>query len=179
MTSNLVRPRDVPKREGYTMSDPVIPKHAPTPGPWTYSVHDTSCGLVWKIGPFNACIYVDTRGGVSNKKLSPFEAAANARLIAAAPDLLAALKEMGDWIAAGLQASDEAWPDERCLKHTEEIAARARAAVNKAEGRPGSCEKCGGSGRLTIYDTATYIGQPCSPIGDEPCPKCSPDGNAT
>jgi hypothetical protein len=100
---------------------------------------------------------------------------------AAAPDLLASLKEMGDWIAAGLQASGEAWPDAKCLQHTEEIAARARAAVDKAEGRPstGSCEKCGGSGRLTIYDIPTYVGQSCSPIGDEPCPKCSPDGNAT
>jgi hypothetical protein len=54
-------------------------------------------------------------------------------------------------------------------------------AAKLAEGRPagGSCEKCGGSGRLTIYDTPTYVGQVCSPIGDEPCPKCSPDGNAT
>lgn len=60
---------------------------------------------------------------------------ADMHLIAAAPELLAALKEMGDWIAAGLQASDEAWPDARCLQHTEEIAARARAAVAKAEGR--------------------------------------------
>jgi hypothetical protein len=56
-------------------------------------------------------------------------------LIAAAPDLLACLKEMGDWIAAGLQASDEAWPDAKCLQHTEEIALRARAAIDKAEGR--------------------------------------------
>ena len=49
--------------------------------------------------------------------------------------LLASLKEMGDWIAAGLQASDEAWPDARCLQHTEEIAARARAAIERAENR--------------------------------------------
>jgi hypothetical protein len=60
---------------------------------------------------------------------------ANANLMAASPDLLASLKELGDWVAGGLQASDEAWPDERCLKHTEEIAARARAAIDKAEGR--------------------------------------------
>jgi len=38
-----------------------------------------------------------------------------------------------------------------------------------------TCDRCGGSGRLTIYDTATYIGQECYPIGDEPCPKCCPD----
>ena len=63
------------------------------------------------------------------------DAAAQLRLAAAAPDLLASLKEMGDWIAGGLQASDEVWPDAQCLKHTEEISARARAAVDKAEGR--------------------------------------------
>lgn len=40
---------------------------------------------------------------------------------------------------------------------------------------PNPCDHCGGSGRLTIYDTATYIGQTCSPIGDEPCPHCHPD----
>lgn len=56
-------------------------------------------------------------------------------LLAQRDELLASLKEMGDWIAAGLQASDEAWPDAQCLQHTEEIAARARAAVDKAEGR--------------------------------------------
>lgn len=64
-----------------------------------------------------------------------FESEDYARLFAAAPELLASLKEMGDWIAAGLQASDEAWPDAKCLQHTEEIAARARAVVDKAEGR--------------------------------------------
>ncbi len=60
---------------------------------------------------------------------------ADARLIAAAPDLLAALKELGDWIAGGLQASDDAMPDAECLKETERLAAKARAAVDKAEGR--------------------------------------------
>jgi hypothetical protein len=49
--------------------------------------------------------------------------------------LLASLKEMGDWVSAGLQASDEAWPDARCLKHTEEIATRARVAIERAENR--------------------------------------------
>lgn len=49
--------------------------------------------------------------------------------------LLASLKELGDWVAAGLQASDEAWPDARCLQHTQEIAERARVAVERAENR--------------------------------------------
>lgn len=48
--------------------------------------------------------------------------------------LLASLKEMGDWLSAGLQASRDAWPDAKCLEHTEEIFGRARAAVDAAEG---------------------------------------------
>lgn len=112
---------------------------------WTYRVSDMKPGTEialkrkhWVVGD------TTTRQGIA----IVFESEDYARLMAAAPDLLASLKEMGDWIAAGLQASDEAWPDARCLKHTEEIAARARAAVDKAEGR--LCDKCGGSGRVTI-----------------------------
>lgn len=108
----------------------MIPKHAPTPGPWAYSVHDTSAGLVWKIGPFNACIYVDMRGGVSNENLSPFEAAANSRLIAAAPDLLEALRTLlpmvEEWHAE--------FPRDVGDKEAPAIAA-AHAAIAKAEGR--------------------------------------------
>lgn len=92
-----------------------------TPGPWS----------VYERNPL--CIE-SPHGNIGLVNLAR-ASEADARLIAAAPDLLAALKEMGDWIAAGLQASDEAWPDARCLQHTEEIAARAHAAVDKAEGR--------------------------------------------
>lgn len=56
-----------------------------------------------------------------------------ARLQADRDRLLASLKEMGDWLSAGLQASKEAWPDARCLQETEEIFGRARAAVDAAE----------------------------------------------
>jgi len=43
---------------------------------------------------------------------------------------------------------------------------------------PEPCGRCGGSGRLTIFDTPMYIGQICAPIGDEPCPACSSEGEA-
>jgi len=102
-----------------------------TPGPWSNErIWDTpECRIHARInGVPMALAEAYTMRNAGEKE-------ANARLIAAAPDLLAALKEMGDWIAAGLQASDEAWPDAQCLKHTEEIAARARAAIDKAEGR--------------------------------------------
>lgn len=39
------------------------------------------------------------------------------------------------------------------------------------------CSRCGGSGRLTIYDNGGF-GQLCSPIGDEPCPKCSAESES-
>lgn len=106
-----------------------------TPGPWRAA--RTPINPWWKVY-IEGHEIAEIEGGeiaVWNDPNRPETVEANARLIAAAPDLLACLKEMGDWIAAGLQASDEAWPDERCLKHTEEIAARARAAVDKAEGR--------------------------------------------
>ncbi len=67
-----------------------------TPGPWLLETAPTSCGICHKIGPFpwrggkqnHACIYVDHPGtGAETQELE-----ANARLIAAAPDLLAAIK---------------------------------------------------------------------------------------
>lgn len=94
-----------------------------TPGPW----HLGGNGFIVYAANGYAICDVKTFHGRSNAD------AANAMLIAAAPELLAALKEMGDWLAAGLHASDDAWPDAKCLEHTEQIAARARAAVDKAE----------------------------------------------
>lgn len=80
--------------ENIQKARPVKPSH--TPGPWTLETVPTSCGICHKIGPFpwrdgkqnHACVYVDYPGS------GPIEAElmANARLIAAAPDLLAALK---------------------------------------------------------------------------------------
>lgn len=63
-----------------------------TPGPWTPKLTRTSCGIAWKIEPLGACLYVDTRGGVCNPDMSEAEASANAQLLAAAPDMLAALE---------------------------------------------------------------------------------------
>ena len=121
------------------MTERSQPAH--TPGPWTVECvvgddpHDI-CGPDRPgEGSPNLLASVAYDDDDPLPHLSLAEANANARLIAAAPELLAALKELGDWVAGGLQASDEALPDARCLQHTEEIAARARAAVDKAEGR--------------------------------------------
>lgn len=70
-----------------------------TQGPWTLETVQTSCGICHKIGPFpwkdgkqnHACIYADYPGTGPIEK----ELLANARLIAAAPDLLKACSE---WI---------------------------------------------------------------------------------
>lgn len=67
-----------------------------TPGPWTLETVRTQVGICHKIGPFpwkdgranHACVYVDYPGTGAVEA----ELLANARLIAAAPNLLAALK---------------------------------------------------------------------------------------
>lgn len=72
-----------------------------TPGPWTLETVPTQVGICHKIGPFpdtrnrepftkpmHACIYVD---GAYRAEHEP-TLLANARLIAAAPELLEALK---------------------------------------------------------------------------------------
>lgn len=71
-----------------------------TPGPWTLETVKTQIGICHCIGPFPplrpgskpsyACIYVDGRYKPEQDPLS----LANARLIAAAPDLLEACKNM-------------------------------------------------------------------------------------
>jgi len=106
-----------------------------TTGPWTLETVKTQVGVCHKIGPFpgtcgremgHACIYVDgihSFPGPHGPKEE--ELLANARLMTAAPDLLAALQ--------------------RCLAHFDNIrpvecdespmAAQARRAIRKATGQ--------------------------------------------
>ncbi len=114
-----------------------VAKH--TPGPWGLETVPTSIGICHQIGPFpstgymednHACVYVDGRnsGGDSNA----VELLANARLIAAAPELLEALEEMLRTHKAAIYVDDgvaelvepeETWMDAR---------AQAVAAIAKA-----------------------------------------------
>lgn len=96
-----------------------------TPGPWTTEAVKTQVGHAHKILPIRACLYVDGRDfrETDEKTLT---AAANARLIAAAPDLLAALQQaLEDY--KSMTSED--------FRHGKDKAARAmmRAAIAKAE----------------------------------------------
>jgi hypothetical protein len=118
-----------------------------TLGPWTLTTVPTSVGSCHKIGPFPvsssirseiyACVYVD--GAYIGREESPAtqELHANARLIAAAPELLAALQA---FVALDTSFSticnqhlndmvDEGQPLARAVK-------QARAAIAKATGEP-------------------------------------------
>lgn len=97
-----------------------------TPGPWSLETVPTSMGTCHKIGPFpsrgfhsetHACVYADSvrRHDYGHCKVGD-ELLANARLIAAAPDLYAALLSLYD-------------------RRTDESMARARDALAKAVGR--------------------------------------------
>jgi hypothetical protein len=89
-----------------------------TPGPWVAS-HDVA-GIVIEPGRSHYLPYVavlESRGGGSEE-----ERWANARLIAAAPELLDALKEAREVLAVAL-----AWPG------SEPIRQKINAALAKAE----------------------------------------------
>lgn len=96
-------------------------EHKHTPGPWTLETVKTSIGFCHKVGPFpwgheklnHACIYVDY-GSHEGVLL------ANARLIAAAPDLLEALEGL-------LALNDEMEALEVQHRWMTAIAAKARA----------------------------------------------------
>jgi hypothetical protein len=106
---------------------------AHTPGPWEVlrALHPSDGGWDWGIGaqlggendPKLFCI-AEVFDVVDRGKNAPAEA--NARLIAAAPDMLALLQEL--------------WADPRVVSHStgpsEEWLLRARATINRATGKP-------------------------------------------
>lgn len=87
-----------------------------TPGPWR--THDVQPEIwtrqVWT-DESHGSVMIATTGGVDKE--------ANARLIAAAPELLAALKALVEWAAFTGGWEAPCWDD-------------ARAAIKKAEGGP-------------------------------------------
>ena len=97
-----------------------------TPGPWTVSCIRLTTAPAFgpdirllEVGPSEdrlALVYFDMKTGLGQ---------ADARLIAAAPDLLAALKTADDYLALNGANSDK-WRDIRVI---------IQAAIAKAEGR--------------------------------------------
>lgn len=109
-----------------------------TPGPWVLETVPTQCGICHKVGPFppkregdkprHACLYADypSPGNPADDEL-----AANARLIAAAPELLSALEGV-------LSAWSRLYPSMPVNERYEDCEFRemqaVRAAIEKATG---------------------------------------------
>lgn len=64
-----------------------------TPGPWTVNPHFNHGAEVRSLASVAWCSVASTHGASSSQSIDAAEARANARLIAAAPDLLEALEE--------------------------------------------------------------------------------------
>lgn len=88
-----------------------------TPGPWFV-------GETWKLRP---PIYCNT-GEICTTEHGQEDSRANARLIAAAPELLEALKELVEWAMDAATELDIPTHSPSCIS-------KARAAIAKAEGR--------------------------------------------
>lgn len=109
------------------------PKH--TPGPWQLETVRTSSGICHRIGPFpwkegkdiHCCVYVDYPGNGDIER----ELLANARLIASAPDLLAALKQLAE--EADNFSVSGVYFAEKCMGR--KGLDMAWAAIEKAEGQ--------------------------------------------
>ncbi len=101
-----------------------------TPGPWRVSESDTVVGPSGNVVA-ECCGYSVQATDAAQRKQGGREA--NARLIAAAPDLLAALRSLFENCAM----IHSQWGDNDNKKEADAAIASARAAIAKAEGREG------------------------------------------
>ena len=92
-----------------------------TPGPWTVNPHFNHGAEVRSLASVAWCSVASTHGASGSQVIDVAEARANARLIAAAPDLLAALHR----ISLASQNS---------MSSKEECGRIAREAIAKAKG---------------------------------------------
>ncbi len=90
-----------------------------TPGPW--KVHDEGHSYPWEIFPMEGGTLIARVSKEANTDITPEIAAANAHLIAAAPDLLEALKSI-------LRSAED-------IQGASFIAMEASDAIAKAEGK--------------------------------------------
>ena len=113
-----------------------------TPGPWILATVKTSVGICHKVGPFppkrdgdtvrHACLYADYP---STSNPADEELLANARLIAAAPELLEACKRMMLWF----EVEDDHSKMPEFMHRVDlcnQVEMLASAAIAKATGEP-------------------------------------------
>jgi len=99
-----------------------------TKGPWIYCPNSES---IFRQGTHDAIAYVEYPVGCDE------EATANAKLIAAAPELLEALKKAIPYLEDGVLALEESGDYQRLPSHYhfyKKARDNARAAIEKAEG---------------------------------------------
>lgn len=101
---------------------------AHTPGPWSVADEQILSDTLNEYGNFNVCVFKRYGDLTAQDK-------ANMRLIAAAPDLLAALKRVSlrAGLANDIQHSGETVPAE-VWSELYQVTNEARAAIAKAEG---------------------------------------------
>lgn len=117
-----------------------------TPGPWSLETVPTSSGSCHKIGPFpgaghrpevHACVYADgVRIGIDEAMPAAQELLANARLLAAAPELLTAAIEAMAAMDSEWQTSsrDDDWIYDEMGSELASGYFSLRSAIAKAKG---------------------------------------------
>lgn len=94
-----------------------------TPGPWTVNPHFNHGAEVRSLASVAWCSVASTHGASGSQVIDVAEARANARLIAAAPDLLEALEAAHGYLV--MMGTD----------HADHIRGVCRAAIAKAKGK--------------------------------------------
>jgi type VI protein secretion system component VasF len=109
-----------------------VSKH--TPGPWHSCINASHTAFLIKDKAGRLIAMPSWHA--SNDTHFPLkeQSEANARLMAAAPELLEALIDLGDWLAYGLNKAEGAEPTAEDHAACERVAAQARAAIAKATG---------------------------------------------
>lgn len=116
-----------------------------TPGPWTYYLWSgTSSFSEFEGLPSSIAQHEEGDESASTIEIAEFppehcdlpreEQLANARLIAAAPDLLGALEAAKQFIENGIEFGYISMPDDACPDSAKEVPGMVRAAIAKARG---------------------------------------------
>jgi hypothetical protein len=108
--------------------------HSGTPGPWTVEEQDDSAGLDVEGNGYKWAILAN--GGLHFQNPAYANSEANARLIAAAPDLLAALQQLMEWEGGDWANGDAGYyPEDDTQQRANEVWQDAFDAIAKRYGR--------------------------------------------